>query len=93
MTGRSAPLTAAGLAHTLHPMNFSSFPPEQEQSFVVYEQHMVDGLAKAKTAAIVAGIAVIVVSAGIFFAIPPKKDVPATEATPAEATNAAPAAK
>lgn len=74
-------------------MDFSSFPPEQEQSFVVYEQHMVDGLAKAKTAAIVTAVALVVMIAGIFFAVPPKRVTEATAPTPAEATKtAAPAA-
>ena len=74
-------------------MEFSSFPPEQEQSFVVYEQHMVDGLAKAKTAGVVTAIALVVMIAGIFFAVPPKRVTDAPAATPGEVTTkAAPAA-
>ena len=53
-------------------MDFSSWPREQEQSFVVYEQHSQESQKKAFFAAIVAGIGVLVLMLGIYAGVEPE---------------------
>ena len=53
-------------------MDFSSWPREQEQSFVVYEQHSAESSKKAFTAAIIAGLGVLVLLVGIYAGVEPE---------------------
>ena len=57
--------------------NFSSMTPQDEQTFVVYEQTTSERLAKAKTASIIAAVAVFVIAIGLYFGVAPdtKDDV------------------
>ena len=56
--------------------DFSSWPRDQEQSFVVYEQHASESTKKALSMGIVAGIAFFVVMVGIYAGVAPdKKDL------------------
>ncbi|HEY0253029.1 MAG TPA: hypothetical protein VGC41_15945 [Kofleriaceae bacterium] len=56
--------------------DFSSWPREQEQSFVVYEQHAADSQKKAFTAGIIAAVGVLVLGLGIYAGFEPtKKDL------------------
>lgn len=54
-------------------MDFSSWPREQEQSFVVYEQRSVESQKTAFTIGIVVAIAALVVAVGIFAGVEPEK--------------------
>ncbi|MFT3700273.1 MAG: hypothetical protein QM831_44425 [Kofleriaceae bacterium] len=51
--------------------DFSSWPREQEQSFVVYEQHAADSQKKAFTYGIIAGIGILLLGIGIFAGVEP----------------------
>ena len=89
-------------------MDFSSWPREQEQSFVVYEQQSAESSKKAFTAALIAGLGTLFLLVGIYAGVEPeKKDVTkdmnmsnltkkattsAPAPTPAPAPAAAPAA-
>ncbi|HEY1815603.1 MAG TPA: hypothetical protein VGG74_24815 [Kofleriaceae bacterium] len=53
-------------------MDFSSWPRDQEQTFVVYEQHTNDSLKKSVTAGIVAAIALFIVLVGIYAGVEPE---------------------
>jgi hypothetical protein len=54
--------------------NFTSLPPEQEASFVVFERHQKENLDKGfKIGAIVAGI-FAVLALGIYFGVTPEED-------------------
>lgn len=56
--------------------DFSSWPRDQEQSFVVYEQHASESTKKAISMGIVAGIAFFVLMVGIYAGVAPdKKDL------------------
>lgn len=56
--------------------DFSSWPREQEQSFVVYEQQASESQKKAFTFGIAAGLGLLIVGLGIYAGIEPsKKDV------------------
>ena len=54
-------------------MNFSSWPRDQEQSFVVYENYTQESSRKAITAAAIAAIAFLVIAVGIFAGVPPEE--------------------
>jgi hypothetical protein len=87
--------------------DFSSWPRDQEQSFVVYEQHNTESMKKAVTLGTIAGLIFLVVTVGIYAGVEPdrrdlskdmnmsnlsKKSRAATPApTPAPAPAAAPA--
>jgi hypothetical protein len=53
-------------------MDFSSWPREQEQSFVVYEQQSAESSKKAFTAALIAGLGVLVLMVGIYAGVEPE---------------------
>lgn len=53
-------------------MDFSSWPREQEQSFVVYEQHSAESSKKAFTAALIAGLGLLVLMVGIYAGVEPE---------------------
>lgn len=55
-------------------VNFTSLPPEQEASFVVYERHQTENLKKGFTAGLIASIAFGVLALGIYFGIEPEPD-------------------
>jgi hypothetical protein len=52
-------------------MDFSSWPRDQEQTFVVYEQHTSDSQKKALTAGIIAAVGVLVLMLGIYAGVEP----------------------
>ena len=54
-------------------MDFSSWPREQEQSFVVYEQQSAESSKKAFTAALIAGVGVLVLLVGIYAGVEPER--------------------
>jgi hypothetical protein len=54
-------------------MNFSSLPPEQEATFVVYEQQMEQAEKKGWTIGIIVSAVVLVLSLAIFFGVEPDK--------------------
>ena len=57
-------------------MDFSSWPRDQEQSFVVYEQHASESSKKAFTLGTIVGLAFLVVMVGIYAGVEPdKKDL------------------
>src|SRR5882757_6575710 len=88
-------------------MDFSSWPRDQEQSFVVYEQHTQESSKKALVAAVSAGVILFVAVLGIYAGVEPerkdmtkgmnmsnltKKTAAAPAPAPAPAPAAAPAA-
>jgi hypothetical protein len=52
-------------------MDFSSWPREQEQTFVVYEQHANESQKTAITAGIIVGLGVLVLMLGIYAGVEP----------------------
>lgn len=52
-------------------MDFSSWPREQEQTFVVYEQHTAESSRKGLTFGIVAALAFFVITVGIYAGVSP----------------------
>ncbi|HET9988629.1 MAG TPA: hypothetical protein VFQ65_08910 [Kofleriaceae bacterium] len=54
-------------------MDFSSWPRDQEQTFVVYEQRSNESSRKAITAAAIAAIGVFVLLVGIYAGVEPEK--------------------
>jgi hypothetical protein len=54
-------------------MDFSSWPREQEQSFVVYEQHAKESQSKATMMAAIAGIGVFILLVGIYAGVEPER--------------------
>jgi hypothetical protein len=52
-------------------MDFSSWPREQEQTFVVYEQHTSESLRKGLMFGIVAALAFFVITVGIYAGVAP----------------------
>src|SRR5215467_10523751 len=52
-------------------MDFSSWPREQEQQFVVFEERASESSKKAFTVAIISAIAVLVVALGIYAGVAP----------------------
>ena len=56
--------------------DFSSWPRDQEQSFVVYEQHAAESSKKAFTLGTIAGVIFLVLMVGIYAGVEPdKKDL------------------
>jgi hypothetical protein len=56
--------------------DFSSWPRDQEQSFVVYEQHNTESTKKAVTFGTIAGLIFLVFMVGIYAGVEPdKKDL------------------
>ena len=53
-------------------MDFSSWPRDQEQSFVVYEQHSAESSKKAFTAAVIAGLGFLILLVGIYAGVEPE---------------------
>ena len=57
-------------------MDFSSWPRDQEQTFVVYEQQTADSQRKALTAGIIAALGLLVLLVGIYAGVEPdRRDV------------------
>jgi len=54
-------------------MDFSSWPRDQEQTFVVYEQRANESSKKALTLALVSAIGVLVLALGIYAGVEPEK--------------------
>jgi hypothetical protein len=54
-------------------MDFSSWPREQEQSFVVYEQRTQEASSKALIGGIIAGAIVFVIAIGIYAGVEPDR--------------------
>jgi hypothetical protein len=54
-------------------MDFSSWPRDQEQTFVVYEQHANESQKKALVVGIVSALAVLFVMLGIYAGVEPEK--------------------
>ncbi|MEO8554255.1 MAG: hypothetical protein ABI678_29970 [Kofleriaceae bacterium] len=54
-------------------MDFSSWPRDQEQTFVVYEQRANESSKKAITIALVSAIGVLVLALGIYAGVEPEK--------------------
>jgi hypothetical protein len=54
-------------------MDFSSWPRDQEQTFVVYEQHSNEASKKALTAGLIAAIGVFIVVVGIYAGVAPEQ--------------------
>ena len=87
-------------------MDFSSWPRDQEQTFVVYEQRATESSRKAIVTGVVAALAMLFVALGIYAGVPPemrdmtkgmnmsnltKKSSKAAEPAPAPAAAPAPA--
>ena len=53
-------------------MDFSSWPRDQEQTFVVYEQRANESSKKATAVGIIAALAVLFVMLGIYAGVPPE---------------------
>jgi hypothetical protein len=51
--------------------DFSSWPREQEQSFVVYEQHATESSKKAMVVGVISGLVVFFVLLGIYAGVTP----------------------
>ncbi len=51
--------------------DFTSLPPEQEQSFVVYERTSIEAGKKAMTMGIIAGVAVGIIAIILYIAVEP----------------------
>ncbi len=85
--------------------NFTSLPPEQEQSFVIYEKTSIESGKKALTLGVICGVAVGVFAVIFYLAFDPPKNAhavdpetdlaeevaPAPAPAPAPAEEAAPA--
>lgn len=54
--------------------NFTSFPPEQEAQFVVFERYQKEALDKGFKFAAIAGAVVAVLALGLYFGVTPKED-------------------
>lgn len=54
-------------------MDFSSWPRDQEQSFVVYEQRAAESQKRGFMAGLVAGIAFLVLALGVYAGVEPDK--------------------
>ena len=54
-------------------MDFSSWPREQEQTFVVYEQRTQESSSKAMIGGIIAGAIVFVLAIGIYAGVEPDR--------------------
>jgi hypothetical protein len=54
--------------------NFTSLPPDEEATFVVYERRTAEALSKSGMIGIVAGLAVFFLGVGIYFGVAPEED-------------------
>jgi len=54
--------------------NFTSLPPDQEASFIVFERHGAEAAKSGMTIGIIAGIAIGLLILLISFTVPPKQD-------------------
>jgi hypothetical protein len=54
-------------------VDFSSWPREQEQSFVVYEQHAAESSKKAMVVSVVTALAFLFLALGIYAGVEPDK--------------------
>src|SRR5688572_17890399 len=73
--------------------NFSSMPPNAEQTFIVYEQRMEEASKKGFTLGAIAGVIVLVIAAGIYLGVEPEhidysKDMNMSNLTKKEDTSA-----
>lgn len=59
--------------------NFTSLPPEQEASFVVYERHQRENLDKGFKFGVISAVVVAVLALGLYFGVEPKEDTKAKE--------------
>lgn len=55
-------------------VNFTSLPPEQEATFVVYERHQQENLKKGFTMGLIASIAFGILALGVYFGVTPEED-------------------
>ncbi len=55
-------------------VNFTSLPPEQEATFVVYERHQKENLDKGFKIGLIASIIFGVLAVGIYFGVEPEED-------------------
>jgi hypothetical protein len=53
-------------------MDFSSWPRDQEQTFVVYEQHSAESSRKALMGGLIAGITFLVLALGVYAGVEPE---------------------
>ena len=53
--------------------NFTSLPPEQEASFVVFERHQKENLDKGLKFGVIAGLIFGVLAVALYFGIPPEE--------------------
>lgn len=54
--------------------NFTSLPPEQEATFVVFERHQKENLDKGFKIGAIAAAVFLVVALGIYFGVTPEED-------------------
>ena len=54
--------------------SFTSLPPEQEATFVVFERRTQEALAKGATIGLITGAVVLLISIGVYFGVPPQED-------------------
>ncbi len=55
-------------------VNFSSLPPDQEATFVVYERHTQENLKKAFTIGAICSLIFGVLAVGLYFGVEPEED-------------------
>ncbi|MCA9678660.1 MAG: hypothetical protein H6709_03180 [Kofleriaceae bacterium] len=70
--------------------NFSSFPPEQEATFVVYEQRVADASKKGLTMGAIAAGIIFLLALVIKFGITPNEYDPMKDPSKTEQTQTAP---
>lgn len=54
--------------------NFTSLPPDQEATFVVYERHQKESLDKGFKIGIIASAVFAVLALGVYFGVEPHED-------------------
>lgn len=54
-------------------VDFSSWPREQEQSFVVYEQHAAESSKKALVISVITAVAFLFIALGIYAGVEPDR--------------------
>lgn len=55
-------------------VNFTSLPPEQEATFVVFERHQQENLKKGLSIGVIAGVVFGVFALFIYFGVTPEED-------------------
>lgn len=55
-------------------VNFTSLPPDQEATFVVFEKHQQENLKKGFTIGLISSIVFGVLAVGIYFGVTPEED-------------------